>query len=622
MIPDGSGGSFPRVRAPVRTRARIALSALAGLAVALLLMAGGFSDSLDRPFHDLQARLQAGSGTDVPPGSSPAGAGPVGLVYVDQPSLDWAEAELGLSWPWPRETYGIIADFCGVADAIAFDILFTERSPFGSEDDARFLDAVRAYGRAILADSPGSVPVYRDSGVEFGSVGAEPDSDGVLRRYAPSGSLGQATALRAGITAGPAAPRSVPDRVILRFRGRSPAFRTWSAASILAAAMAERQVGARASGGSPDAATLPARGDFSGMTLFVGLSAPGLMDLVATPVDPAMPGAEVHATFLDNAIAGNFLTAPGPFAALLVCLLAASGASLALRRLKRPFAQAAGTLASIAMAPAAAFALYPAGILMPVAAPMAAALGSALAGLSLAYQAEGRQRAWLRKAFGQYLSHEVIETLLHEPARLGLGGERRRVSVMFTDVQGFTALSERLTPEALTSFMNRYLGIVTQVILDHGGTVDKYIGDAVVAFWNAPLEQPDHARRAVGAARGIRQALSRAAEEFDREWGARAVTRIGVHSGDAVVGNMGSPFRFAYTALGDAVNLASRLEGANKALGTLVLVSGETIAACGETPEGFARLGLLKVAGRETPCEVWSPDECESWEGLLVLDSK
>lgn len=613
------GSSRSRGNSRGRVLIRGTLPVLAGLAIALPLILSGLAAALDRPFHDMEARLQVRRADAVPP------RGRVGLVYVDQASLDWAESALGLSWPWPRETYGIIADFCGRADALAFDILFTEASPYGAADDQRFLAALRAHGRALLAGNDRTGSIYAGSGIPFGSVRAGPDPDGVLRRYLARDSLGLAAARIAGI-----APTTGSDaesaRRVLRYRGPSPSFTAWSAASILAAALAEGQGGTvpvPTPPAYPAGLSAPSRDGFSGMILFVGLSAPGLMDRIPSPVDPSMPGAEVHATFADNLITGDFLREPGLAAVILGCLATAAAAAAALLARAHPLRQAAGIAASVAIAPAAAMALYPAGILLPVAAPVAAALASALSGLALAYEAEGRQRAWLRKAFGQYLSHDVIDRLLREPGDLRLGGERRPISVLFTDVQGFTALSERLDPERLTAFMNRYLGIVTAVILDSGGTIDKYIGDAVVAFWNAPLDQADHARRALAAASGIRQALSAARGELEALAGSAPATRIGVHSGDAVVGNMGSPFRFAYTALGDAVNLASRLEGANKALGTFLLVSGDTIAAASPaTADGFRRLGLLKVSGRDAPCEVWSPDHCEPWEGLRALDTK
>jgi adenylate cyclase len=220
------------------------------------------------------------------------------------------------------------------------------------------------------------------------------------------------------------------------------------------------------------------------------------------------------------------------------------------------------------------------------------------------YLTEGKQKRFIRSAFNQYLSVEVINRILDNPALLTLGGEKRELSILFSDIQGFSTISERLTPEQLVQLLNDYLTDMTDIIMEEGGTLDKYEGDAIIAFWNAPLEQPDHAMRICRAVLKCQRTLAARREEFYQRIGAWIYVRIGVHTGDVVVGNIGSKKRFDYTMLGDAANLASRLEGANKYFGTFTMISESTWL---QTNQAFIgrEIGTLKVVGRNTPVTVF-----------------
>jgi adenylate cyclase len=209
------------------------------------------------------------------------------------------------------------------------------------------------------------------------------------------------------------------------------------------------------------------------------------------------------------------------------------------------------------------------------------------------YATEGRQKRFIKNAFRQYLSPKVIEQLIAHPERLKLGGERRTLSIFFSDLQGFTSIAEGLDPEELTSLLNEYLSAMTEIIQDEEGTVDKYVGDAIIAFWNAPLEQPDHAERAARSAIRCQAKLSELRPAFREKIGKDLAMRIGLNTGTAIVGNMGSRSRFDYTVLGDAVNLASRLEGINKQFGTWVLASEALRNAVGDA---FAAREISRVA--------------------------
>jgi adenylate cyclase len=232
-----------------------------------------------------------------------------------------------------------------------------------------------------------------------------------------------------------------------------------------------------------------------------------------------------------------------------------------------------------------------------------AVLSALIGAVVVNYATEGRQKAFIKQAFKHYLSPQVIEKILADPNQLKLGGERREMTMFFSDLQGFSSLSEKLDPSALTALLNDYLSDMTDIILEEGGTLDKYEGDAIIASWNAPVGQPDHASRACRAAVRCQRKLAERRQEFQRRCGVELRMRIGINTGEVVVGNMGSRDRFDYTVLGDAANLASRLEGANKVFGTFTMVSETTWKrAAGYVGRELAR---LRVVGRQTPVKVF-----------------
>ena len=598
-------------------RLRLGLALLSGAAFALALLFSGAGERLDHSLYDLTARGNAAA--DARFRGKSGAKRPVELVYIDQYSLTWVEKNLGISWPWPRELYGVIGSFCSKAKAQAFDILFSEASSYGPDDDARFGDALDKAGNAVVAeavDGRSGEPLrpLPAKNVAYGSVKGLVDSDGVVRGYGlwfQSGGIKRPSLGLAALIKGGEASGGLPEdsQVFLRFSGASPSFPARNAAEILASALAGE--GKEGAGPRPE--------EYAGKYVFIGFSAPGLLDRQAVPTDPAMPGAEIHATFVANYLEGRLLKPlPGWAGALFVFffVLAASWMSSYLRK---PAALTAGAVSVLLLPFASGFALYRGGFVASSGLAISAGLFSFLVGIVLSYVSEGRNRIFLRRSFSQYLAPSVIDTIIKNPRLLSLGGEERVVTVFFSDIQGFTGISESLSPKSLAVFMNSYLSLLTEVILSEGGTVDKYVGDAVVAFWNAPLDQVDHASRAVKAALLCQKALAGAGSVFASIGTPLPVTRIGVHTGLAIVGNMGSPSRFNYTALGDVVNTASRLEGANKAIGTTTLISGDTVAACvgsasplagSEAESGdlkFRLLGKVLLSGKAASTEVWEP---------------
>jgi adenylate cyclase len=316
-------------------------------------------------------------------------------------------------------------------------------------------------------------------------------------------------------------------------------------------------------------------------------------------------GVEIHGQLLETLLRGGFLQEPGVvqnWLVVAVLVLLAAGLVLFADALKGGI----GALVLLAVWWGGGFALFTRwGIVVPLIAP---SLGLAVAfGAATGYHAliEGREKRMVRKLFEKYLAPDVVRQLLDDPSCWELGGKTIEITVMFADLEGFTSVSERLAPQELVKLINRFLNEMSRVIWMEGGTIDKYEGDLIMAFFGAPLPQVDHAARACRCGLKMQERMA----ELRREWQAQGLpelkVRIGLHSGSAVVGNMGSDFRLSYTAMGDAVNLASRLEGANKEFGTYLMVSQVTRELAGEREEfKFRELGEIKVRGKSVPVSV------------------
>jgi adenylate cyclase len=355
--------------------------------------------------------------------------------------------------------------------------------------------------------------------------------------------------------------------------------------------------------------------DIEGKIILVGTSAPGLLDLRATPVDAAVPGIDIHAQVLEHLLTGTFLERPDYAVALEEFVILALGIMLAVL-LPRVSAKASGAigLLTIALVLVGGWAAFKyANIFLDPSYP-ALVLGIMTACITVyTYNTAEAQRAHIRSAFGQYLAPALVEQLAHSPEKLVLGGEERDMSVLFSDVRGFTTISESYKddPRGLTSLMNRLLTPLTNKIVEHNGTVDKYIGDAVMAFWNAPLDVPDHELHACAAALAMLDSV----EVLNRERQEEAASAghpflpfrigVGINTGRCVVGNLGSDLRFNYSVLGDPVNVASRLEGQTKYYGVPVILGSRT----GEkAKEKFAvlELDLLAVKGKTEPETIYA----------------
>src|SRR5215475_7265739 len=354
--------------------------------------------------------------------------------------------------------------------------------------------------------------------------------------------------------------------------------------------------------------------EIEGRIILVGTSAPGLLDLRATPIDAAVPGIDIHAQVLEHLLTGKFLERPDYALALEEFFILVLGIMLAfaLPRVSAKSSAAIG-FATIALILIGGWAAYRYGNLLLDPSYPALILGGMTAiNTFYAYNTAEAQRSQIRHAFGQYLAPSLVEQLAQSPEKLVLGGEEREMTILMSDVRGFTSISESYKddPQGLTSLMNRLLTPLTNAIVDHEGTIDKYIGDAIMGFWNAPLDVPDHELRACAAALDMIERLEALNLERERE------TRpgqpflpfrigIGINTGRCVVGNIGSDLRFNYSVLGDPVNVAARLEGQTKFYGVPIIIGART----GEkAKEKFAilELDLITVKGKTEPQTIFA----------------
>ncbi len=326
-----------------------------------------------------------------------------------------------------------------------------------------------------------------------------------------------------------------------------------------------------------------------------------------------IPGVYVQAAAINNILRHDPLRRLGALADTGIGLLLTLAAAVPIMLLA-PLWAGIAVLAGVLVWAAAATGAFQTGLVLSLYQPLAAALLTFAALEAYRFGVSDKDKRYLRQAFGLYLPPAVVDRLVASNAPPALGGEIRELTVLFSDIVDFTAISEKLSPQSLVAFLNDYFSIMTGIIEAHGGFVDKYIGDAVVAMFGAPLPDPDHARHAVEAALVCQARLDYLRGGFGLPGDAAVATRIGINSGEMLVGNIGSERRFNYTVMGDAVNLASRLEGANTLFRTRILISDRTRELCGDAIEA-REIDTVRVVGREKPVTLFEPiTDCDDEE--------
>jgi class 3 adenylate cyclase/CHASE2 domain-containing sensor protein len=554
-------------------------------------------------------------------------ASPVAVVALDQRSLDepdLARFPRALMTPvWAALLDGV---FASGARAVGFDVLFIyNANQFSPDFDSPWLAALdRHRERVVLARSSGALPapsvlaVVRHDPAALGLIVLPPDADGRYRRvrarYATVDDrevVGFAAALlhRAG------APPS-PDEMVLAPRRHLERIPTYAVADVLRCAQQAPEVLARALSGkvvlvggtladedrrvSSDRFLRPAEADAP------VLHPCGLRRLGASDPDSAsVPGVFLHAAAVEAVLTGRVTrTVSTPARALLAAATGGTGAALAMA-LTPWMAGAAIVLIAVGIFVTATAALAM-DLWLPLALPLGALAAAAALAYVVRYLVEERTRRRIQHAFSHYLSPAIVDRLATDASALRLGGERREITVMFADLSGFTALSGTVEPEVLTSLTNQYLGYIVEEVEATGGYVDKFIGDAVLALWGAPVPDPEHAVHAVRAAMAA-VAHIRAEHDAAQAKGERGFSvKIGLNSGPAVIGNVGTVRRYNYTAVGETVNVASRLESVPSLYGCQI-VMGPRTAELVRAQFLLRELDWIKVKGGQGPIAVFEP---------------
>jgi len=354
--------------------------------------------------------------------------------------------------------------------------------------------------------------------------------------------------------------------------------------------------------------SVAAKAAIEGSIVFVGTSAAALQDIRTTALGENVPGVSIHAQILEQILSGKYLSRPDWTSGLEVFAIAAMGSLIVvLTVLMSPvIALGAGLLLTAIALAGSWFAASVAGILVDPVAPIIAGTITHFAATGFRVLVVDRERRAIRRAFGQYLSPSLLYRVEHNRDALKLGGDDKELTVMFVDVRDFTAISEQLSPSEVVRFLNTLLDALSRHVTDHDGTLDKFIGDSIMAFWNAPLDVPNHPMKAANAAIAMRETLALLNHQDAFGFGNAGPVRIGIgiHTGLACVGNLGAESRFNYSAVGDAVNISSRIESACKEIGFDIVLSRETA----EQLNGYAVLdaGFLPLRGRRDKTQLYA----------------
>lgn len=622
---------------PARKRKKLILGILISIivsALCILMIGAGVFEPYELKTFDRMMRYL----------SKKSGSPDIVVVEIEQNSLDSLK-KVHITWPWPRQIYGPIINFLSRsgAKAIFFDILITEPSSYGKEDDEMLAEALKKAGNVYmpfflskevgrageqeelfikrfslkadknkkgLIEEFNSVVLPISEVVEsvrgMGNIQINPDQDGIYRRipllfiyngglfphmcisYLSNNTGGKILLKNNSIWIGDKRIPLENGLFRLNYYGGPRYYNRYSAAEVIQAYTDFEK------GLTPILNPELFRDKY----VFVGLTAPGLYDLKPTPASSIYPGVEIHATLLDNILRSDYLTRIGKFPLVLLVIVVSILASLMVlvtTSLLRNMVYFAGFITLLLIVGIISFKgnllLDQVGILFSF------TISFAMSAL-FSYSIEGRQKRQIKKIFSHYMSESLVNEVLKDSENIKLGGEKRVLTVFFSDLQGFTSLSEKRTPEEVVKFLNIYHTAMTDKILSRGGVIDKYQGDGIMAFWGAPVRKDDDEMQACLAALENQESLLELREQLDKVGFPPLYSRIGINTGEMIVGNMGSEKRFDYTVIGDNVNLASRLEEANKLYSTKIIVSESTYIGTKGHFE-FRDLDIIRVKGKE-----------------------
>jgi len=530
---------------------------------------------------------------------------PVVVVTIDEDSF----VELNMPWPWPRALHAKFIDIVsrGNPAVIALDVLFIEPSSRGPADDLAFAKAIARSGKVVLAAGLGEVrdsgwiqklekiqvplPELRAGAAAWGPVNIITDRDAFVRRgrltvdfqdreYAGFDLQIYRLAKTAGI---PAAPLPVEPEFWINYAGPPDAFPRIAYSRIV-------------SGEIPPEV-------FKGQIVLVGATTQILQDVFPTPFAPfrTMPGVLIHANILDTLLSGIPIRRAPAWVDIGLAMVAggaAGWAATALRPLGAFLLVSAAAVTYLAGTQAA----FRWGRLWIDALPVPLALIVPYVGVVAKNFAQEQLE---KRRLSRFFSPNVVKEIVRQKDDAGLGASRRRMTVLFSDIRGFTSMSEKMEPEEVVTFLREYLTEMTEAVFRHGGTVDKYIGDAIMALYNVPFEAADHPVQAVRTALEFQQRLEPLAERFAAKYGGSLRCGVGINTGDAVVGTIGSRQRLEYTAIGDTINLGSRLESITKDFNVPVIISEATWLEVKDLFE-TRYLGEVTVKGKEIPVKIYT----------------
>jgi len=573
----------------------------------------------------------------------------LGVVIVDID--DQSFFDLPSRWPFPRTYYARLIDNLTRAGArlILFDIIFSEPTASNPAEDLALAAAAARSRRVVFAGkkafdlaSGGTLNTYLikpikpllQSGSAWGIVNIDEDLDGFVRRYLLfeewEGSRHLPLAMMAyrWLKRGPqeqaeaaaGVPQYDDNSFLINFRGPARTFPTYSFASVLDDRNFQL-VEAELDTNYFETVYLPNR-VFANKVVFVGASAEELQDVKFTPFYSAgksrhkLPGVEVHANALATLLLGDAVQRT-PFWIEWLVLLASGFGTMALVLTSRTFTGMLGTgLALLLVLIAALVCFIKFLVWLPVVAPGLAILLSYVGNNAQLIITERRERWRTKRVFQQYVSESIVNSILASGAMPKFGGEKRELTVLFSDIRGFTTYCEKHAPETVVQHLNEYLTEMTEIIKKQQGTLDKYVGDEIMAVYGAPYAYPNHAEKACETAVEMIDRL----RELQKRWSANAQDYfqigIGINTGHMIVGNLGSQQLFDYTVIGDEVNLGARLEGANKEYWTSIIISESTYAQA-KARARVRELDLVRVKGKKRPVKIY---ELRSMEPLPQIE--
>lgn len=604
------------------------IAAVVTLFVGIFYGLGKF-DSFENRSIDVRFRIRG----QIPP------TAPVVIAAIDEESLD----TIG-KWPWPRKVHAKLIDEFrkSGSSVVVYDVMFLEPDRYDPSNDRALVQAIKRHGKVVSASAfefvdeeivqsndrgeteaatqysvnkNDPIPSIAAASARLGFVNAWTDPDGYLRYASLSYDYGgekyyslnlQAVSLLTGkdpeeIIAGqPSIDEVMWDypskKVLINWKSvDKERFEIHSCAKIL----------------DPNIPQDWKDAWLKDKIIIVGSVALGLYDHYPTAHAPSVAGLYLHANAIDNLLSRQFLLqlrgslkpAYRNMTYFLIALLGFLGCFLVFGP-NVWIGVVATTVLLVGYWALGYFLMVKSRVCIELAAPSSALFFSYIAVFFYRFIVEQREKAGIKKAFGVYVNPHVVDQIAKNPDALKLGGEMRDMTVMFSDIAGFTTISEKLSPQELVSLLNIYLTAMTDTIMRFDGTVDKYEGDAIMAFWGAPLEQPKHARQACLAVLENRERLKQLNVELEQKGMNKLFARCGLNTGPMNVGNMGSSQKFNYTVMGDTVNLASRLEGANKEYGSALMVSESTYSAAKDDIE-VRELDLLRVKGKKIPIKVY-----------------